>query len=133
MARNKSVEAFAKLTEDMQMQIHADAVAELNAQADALVSRMKSVAPAGPTGKLASSIRKEATRRPTIVRVRAGGGATLITTEQHPYDYARAVEFGTHKMSAEPFFFPTYRLMKKSMRATMRRKITKTIKQYSAG
>lgn len=132
MARNKSVEAFKKLTEDMQMQIFGDAVAELNDQADALVGRMKSVVKHGPTGNLASSIRKESTRRPTIVRVRAGGATTMVTTEQRPYDYARAVEFGTQKMSAEPFFFPTYRLMKKSMRAAMRRKITADIKQYSA-
>ena len=93
---------------------------------------MKSVVKHGPTGNLAGSIRVEQTRRPTVVRVRAGGPTTTVTTEKHPYDYARAVEFGTHRMSAEPFFFPTYRLMKKSMRSSMRRKITKTIKQYSA-
>jgi HK97 gp10 family phage protein len=48
------------------------------------------------------------------------------------YDYARTVEFGTIGMPAEPFFFPTFRLTRKSVRSSMKRKISKTIKQYSA-
>jgi HK97 gp10 family phage protein len=130
---NKSVEAFRKLTLEMQRQIFNDAIAELNAQADALVAMMQTVVKHGPTGHLAASIRKQPGARPTVVRVMAGGAAT---TRQggggKPYDYARAVEFGTVHMTAEPFFFPTFRLMRKPMRASMRRKISKTIKQYSA-
>jgi HK97 gp10 family phage protein len=129
---NKSVEAFRKLTEEMQAQVHRDAVAELNSQADALVGLMKVVARKGRTGDLAASIRKESGKRDTIVRVAAGGKLTLEQHERHPYDYSRAIEFGTSKMPAQPFFFPTYRLKRKSMIAAMRRRITARIKEYSA-
>jgi HK97 gp10 family phage protein len=131
---NKSVEAFRKLTLDMQRQILTDAVAELNAQADQLVTTMKSVVKHGPTGDLGNSIRKQPGSKVTIVRVMAGGATTT-----HPgrhgkpaFDYARAVEFGTVHNPAEPFFFPTFRLMRKPMRSAMRRKITARVKQYSA-
>ena len=130
---NKSVEAFKKLTLEMQTQVYNDAIAELNTSADTLVGMMKNVVKHGPTGDLAGSIRKAPGSVPTIVKVMAGGAAT---TRQggggRPYDYARAVEFGTVKMPAEPFFFPTFRLMRKALQSSMRRKITKTIKQYSA-
>jgi HK97 gp10 family phage protein len=130
---NKSVEAFRKLTIDLQRDIFDDAVAELNSQADGLVATMKSVVVHGPTSNLANSIRKEPGKKETAVVVRAGGSTT---TRQggggKHYDYARAVEFGTLHVPAHPFFFPTYRLMRKKMRSAMSRKITKRIKQYSA-
>jgi HK97 gp10 family phage protein len=129
---NKSVEAFRRLTVDMQANILKDALAELDAQADGLVSRMKSVVVHGPTSALANSIRKAPGRRETQVRVMAGGASTTRSGGGKPYDYARAVEFGTEKVSAQPFFFPTFRLMRKAMQSSMRRKITKRIKQYSA-
>lgn len=129
---NKSVEAFKRLTSDMQRQVHLDAVAELETQSDSLVQRMKAVVEVGPTGNLASSIRKERGKTETVVKVMAGGFLTTRKVSGKPYDYARAVEFGTEHVAAQPFFFPTYRLMRKSMVGAMRRKITKRIKQYSA-
>jgi HK97 gp10 family phage protein len=132
MAPNKSVLAFRKLTVDMQREIFNDAVAELDSQADNLVQTMRGVVVHGPTSNLANSIRKEPGRKETVVVVRAGGATTTVQHGGRPYDYARAVEFGTEKTPAQPFFFPTYRLMKKKMRSAMSRKITKRIKQYSA-
>jgi HK97 gp10 family phage protein len=133
MAPNKSVAAFRKLTVDLQRDIFIDAVAELNAQAAALVGVMASAVKHGPTGELARSIRIEPGKKQTVVVVRAGGAATTRQGGSgKPYDYARAVEFGTEHVAAQPFFFPSYRLMKKKMRSAMKRKITKRIKQYSA-
>jgi HK97 gp10 family phage protein len=130
---NKSVEAFKKLTTDMMREVYLDAVGELNDQADKLVGTMQQVVRHGPTGDLANSIRTQQTSKPTIVRVVAGGASTTRTSAGgRPYDYARAVEFGTVHMPAEPFFFPTFRLMRKKMRSDMRRKITATIEKYSA-
>ena len=130
---NKSVEAFRKLTLDMQRQVYTDAVTELDGQAALLVTMMQAVVKHGPTGNLAKSIRKQAGKVPTVVRVMAGGETTTEGRGAKKYDYARAVEFGTRHMTAEPFFFPTFRLMRKRMRSSMRRKITKTIERYSAG
>jgi HK97 gp10 family phage protein len=132
MAPNKSVLAFRKLTVDMQRQVYNDAVAELDATSTTLVTMMKNVVKHGPTGNLANSIRKEPGKVPTVVRVKAGGESTTVGHAGKAYDYARAVEFGTTRMTAEPFFFPTFRLMRKRMRSSMRRKITKTIEKYSA-
>ena len=135
MAPNKSVLAFRKLTVDLQRQVFDDAVAELNVQADALMTVMRTVVVHGPTSNLANSIRKVPGKKETVVVIQAGGPTTTVKggTGKPAYDYARAVEYGTEKVSAQPFFFPTYRLMRKSMRAAMSRKIRKTIKQYSAG
>ena len=132
MAPNKSVIAFRKLTVDMQREIFNDAMAELNAQGDALVELMKGSVPHGVTDNLANSIRKEEGKKETVIVIRAGGATTTVQHGGRSYDYARAIEFGRENVPAQPFFFPSYRLMKKNMRSAMRRKITKRIKQFSA-
>jgi HK97 gp10 family phage protein len=129
---NKSVEEFRRLTIDMQRQIFLDAVSELETQSDSLMQMMRSVVVHGPTSNLANSIRKEQGKKETQVYIKAGGSTTTNVAGGKPYDYARAVEYGTEHNSAHPFFWPTYRLMRKKMRAAMARKITKRIKQYSA-
>lgn len=130
---NKSVEAFRKLTVDLQRDIFNDAVSELDVQSDNLMQMMRSVVVHGPTSNLADSIRKEQGKKETQVYIKAGGPTTTVKSGGgKPYDYSRAVEFGTEHVAAHPFFWPTYRLMRKRMRAAMARKITKRIKQYSA-
>lgn len=134
MARkpNKSVEAFKKLTKDLQQEIHDAAVKELNAQGNTLVSQMISAAPED-TGNLSHSVRKIAGKSDTQIRIVAGGVLTIRpSVSSKPFDYARADEFGTVHMGQQPFFFPTYRLMKKKMISTMKRKITASIKKRSA-
>jgi HK97 gp10 family phage protein len=139
MARNVSVERFRALTEEMKQEVHVDAVKELNRQAAILKETIQAVAPVyqGPAetgGELKTSVRLIPDRsKDTIVRVVAGGELTIrpsISTQ--PYDYARADEFGTQKMAAQPFFFPTYRLMKKRIIRAMKSRITRNIKKYSA-
>lgn len=128
MASNVSVERFRKLTRDLKDEVHAAAVEELNVQADNLVLLMESVAPVGKTGELEHSIRKIPGKSDTQVRIVAGSPKTI----KAGYQYPRADEFGTVNMPALPFFFPTYRLMKKRMIAGMKRKITASIKKRSA-
>jgi HK97 gp10 family phage protein len=132
-AKNESVERFKRLTVDLKRAVYNDAVAELASQTDSLVGLMQATVVHGPTGDLAKSIRKETDRQGLLVRIKAGGLLTMrMGGGGKPYDYARAVEFGTINVSAQPFFFPSYRLMRKKMKSAMKRKITKTIKQYSA-
>jgi HK97 gp10 family phage protein len=133
MANNESVEKFRRLTKEMQKEVFDDAVSELNRQADGLVNAMKRVVARGKTAHLAGSIRKVQGPKPTIVRIVAGGVSTRRQSMRSgDFDYARAVEFGTLKMHAEPFFFPTYRLLRKKMRSSMKRKISATINKRSA-
>jgi HK97 gp10 family phage protein len=129
---NKSVEAFRRLTVELQRDVFNDVMAELNVQADAMMTVMRTVVPRGRTGRLADSIRKHPGRKETVVVVRAGGPTTTHPARGGDYDYAVAVEHGTEKIPAHPFFYPTYRLMKDKMIRKMKRTVTKTVKKYSA-
>jgi HK97 gp10 family phage protein len=125
--------AFQKLTKDLIDEVRAISIQELNTQADELVEAMQSVAPRGETGELEHSIRKVPGNSPYVVRVVAGGQQTIRKEiSSQPYDYVRADEFGTVKMAARPFFFPTYRLRKKKMIADMKRRLIASIKKRSA-
>lgn len=133
MAVNKSVERFRALTEELQIEVRQAAIAELNTQAQGLADLMEGAAPRGPTGNLEHSINVVQSKKPTTVRVVAGGKLTVRpSVSSKPYDYARADEFGTTHMAPRPFFFPTYRLRKKKIIAAMKRKITASIKKRSA-
>jgi HK97 gp10 family phage protein len=46
--------------------------------------------------------------------------------------YARWNEFGTEKMSAQPFFFPSYRAMRKRIKSRITREMKKAIRSESA-
>lgn len=130
---NKSVDRFRALTQQLKDEVHAEAVRELNSQADNLVRVMVAAAP-HDTGNLEHSVRKVPDRKKdTTVRIAAGGRLTIRkSVSAKPYDYARGDEFGTTNMAARPFFFPTYRLLKKKMVSTMKRRITASIKKRSA-
>lgn len=132
MARNQSVERFKKLSKELQQEVRDEAVKELNAQGDMLVRQMISAAPEDE-GNLAHSVRKVPGKKDTVIRIVAGGRLTIRpSVSSKPFDYARADEFGTTNMAPQPFFFPTYRLVKKKMISTMKRRITANIKKRSA-
>lgn len=129
---NLSVLRFKKLTEELQKEVHAAAVQELLIQATDLAGTIESVAPMHE-GILKTTVKVVPGKKDTIVRIVAGGERTVRPSiSSKPYDYARADEFGTQKMPAKPFFFPTYRLRKKKIVAAMKRKITAQIKKRSA-
>jgi HK97 gp10 family phage protein len=133
MANNVSVERFRRLITELKVAVFDEAIAELNRQGDDLVSLIESVAPRGETGNLEHSVRKILGSRPTQIRIVAGGQLTVRpTVSSKPYDYSRADEFGTTNMPAKPFFFPSYRLLKKKMISAMKRKLTAEIKRRSA-
>jgi HK97 gp10 family phage protein len=46
--------------------------------------------------------------------------------------YARWVEFGTQNMSAQPFFYPSYRASKKSANSRIRRAITRAAREVAS-
>lgn len=127
MAKNVSLERFKKLTDELKKEVLDGAASELNAQAQQLAELIQSVTPTHE-GKLKTSVHVVQGNRPTLVRIVAGNSDTV----KDGYNYARADEFGTVKMRARPFFFPTYRLRKKKIISSMKRKITASIKKRSA-
>lgn len=54
------------------------------------------------------------------VLITAGGPLTTNDEAGGPYDYAMAREFGTVRQEAHPFFWPTYRRLKPSIRAAIK-------------
>lgn len=81
------------------------------------------------SGRLARSVRVEdmrtGKRGASEITIRAGGAATTVAARagHGSYDYSNAVEFGTEKMAAEPFFYNTFR----SRRAGIQRRINSAI------
>ena len=137
-ARNASMQRFKQLSEELQLEIRRDAIAELVEQSDILMQQMKAAVPVGETGNLRASIRREVGKKGNRIVIKAGGA---LTTVQHraasvratgrataPYDYSMGVEFGTQDMGAQPFFWPSWRLRKKKIRSAMKRRITANIK-----
>lgn len=106
-------------------------------QAALIASEIKSVAPVDPEsdtpGALKDSVRVEegtpTAKKAIVVRIKAGGDATKRSSEGgKPYDYGRAVEFGTEKNPPHPFFFAIWRARKKDVRAAVRKVIRPAVK-----
>lgn len=107
---------------------NAEALAE---NAEDLAGRIRAAAPKDEH-QLEQTVRVVPGKDGVTQRVVAGGKATQRPVEhgQSPtFDYARAQEFGTEQMPANPFFFPVYRKRKRAMRAKQKRAIRKAIKE----
>lgn len=103
----------------------------LKENADDLADRIRRAAPKDEHD-LESTVRVVPSRDGVSQRVVAGGRTTRkpVQDGQSPeFDYARAVEFGTEDMAAEPFFFTTYRKRKRAMRTKQNKAIKAAIKE----
>jgi len=132
MARNASVQRFRSLMRKLPKAIQDDIAAEVNNQGNRLANVMRLAVAKGVDGRneLLESIRVEPGKQIAQVYVKAGG--TLTTKEVRKgsgveYDYANANEFGTQKMNAQPFFWPSYRLLKPSIRKSIKAAAKKAI------
>jgi len=106
--------------EEMRAAVYTQAHILSKAQASAVHERH---------GNLRASHRVEAGNHPLQAKVKAGGLLTTRTTHGVAYDYANANEFGTEKMPAQPSFWPTYRLLKRRIRAAIQRNAIKGLKK----
>lgn len=95
-------------------------------QASLVATEQRSLVAVGETGDLKASIRVEAgkktAKKAIVVNIKAGGALTLDDSGK-PYDHARANEFGTQYMPAQPFFFPVWRARKKEAKAAVRKAV----------
>ena len=112
------------------------ALAASNAEAAReMVASAQNLAPVGDTGALRASIRAEFVGGETgAVRVLAGGSTTTKRARggHGSYDYAMGQEFGTSDTTAQPFFFPSFRLAVKRHRGRVTRAVNKIHKQVAA-
>lgn len=63
--------------------------------------------------------------------VDSGFTITIFAGNSEAY-YARWVEFGTQKMAAQPYFYPSYRALRRRSKSRVTRAVTKAIKKVAA-
>lgn len=100
-----------------------------------MVALAKSLVPKDE-GDLAETIESHYVEERHRVVISAGGTATHKPVQNGldgSYNYVAAVELGTRKMAARPFFFPAWRATKKRARGRLARAITKATKRVAAG
>ena len=127
MAHNLSVQQFQDLMARIPKVAADDLKSALTEAGDDLVNTMRLTAPRGvdERNELLESIRQEPGRHPLRTLVKAGGPLTT----RGGYDYANAIEFGTEKMPAQSFFWPSYRLRKRPIIARLARRARKAIEK----
>lgn len=106
----------------------ANAQSAIAASAQELAGAIRSRAPI-KSGNLARSVAAVALKSGGF-RVQAGGDLTTREVRKgsgKPYDYARAVEFGTVNEKAHPFFYNTYRARKAGIKRKVKKAMTDAI------
>lgn len=111
----------------------------METSADEIVALAKSLAPVDK-GDLKDSIGWTWGKAPkgamTLGKVQSDGvdsefTITIYAGNSEAY-YARWVEFGTQKMAAHPYFYPSYRVLRRRSKSRVTRAVTKAIKKVAA-
>lgn len=103
--------------------------AKVKEQADRLADAIRNAAPV-KTGALRNSIQVRRTRNELKFYVTAGGNDTSKEVRAGSgvgIDYALHLEYGTSKMRAHPFFYPTARMMEAEINAALEKAVAETI------
>lgn len=111
---------------ELPIKLQRELAKDLKEIADGLAEDIRRVTPEGETGNLRSSVRVRRGRRTLEYFVEAGGVTTTKEVRQGSgvqSDYALHVEFGTSKMSPQPFFYSTYN----ERRADVRREVEEAV------
>lgn len=139
MARSpKSAASLKRLQarlDKIPLEVRAAAATEALLLAISLSEGIRQAAPVDE-GDLKASVRVERGRRGDRFYVKAGGPRTTKPVrkgQSATYDAANAVEFGTKKMKAKPFFYPTYRRNRKAIRSALEHEIRKAVGKLDNG
>ena len=130
-----SIARFKRRMAKIPLEVKAAVATEALLQAHRLGGAIQQAAPKDE-GDLKASVRIEGGKYGDRFYVRAGGPLTTRPVREGAsafYDYANAVEHGTAKMRAEPFFYPTYRAHRKAIRAGISATALKAAQRYNAG
>lgn len=131
----KGLDALNKKLSRMPAEAKREIKVALEEGADRVVILSRSPAPRD-SGDLVNSIRKQPGRHELAVDVVAGGQQTMREVREGSgvyYDYAMAQEFGTENHPANPFFYPAWRALKKSIRARLSRAYRDAAKKGGTG
>ncbi|BCH32636.1 hypothetical protein MesoLjLc_45660 [Mesorhizobium sp. L-8-10] len=123
-----------KLTVTIPAKVEAATRAAMEKGADELVAMMKRLVPVDQ-GDLRDSIAwtwGEAPKGAVVLAESKAESRGLKITVYATDFKARWIEFGTVKMAAQPFFFPSYRAMRKRIKSRITRTMKKAIRSESA-
>lgn len=128
-SRNLSVAQFQQLMERIPKEVAAELEGIVTGAAEGMAAQMRQAVPLGVDGRneALESIRVAPGKHPLRKVVRAGGDTRKRSGTGKEYDYARAIEFGRHDAPAQPFFWPVYRLTKRSWKSRIARAAKKAI------
>lgn len=126
-ALNRKLSAIPKATRIEVRKVLEQSAAEMVALAKALTPV--------DSGVLRDSVRSEPGEHELSVVVAAGGEATTVAARdgQGEYDYSLGVEFGTAEMGEQPFFWNSYRAVKKKAKSRATRAIKRGVRSAIAG
>lgn len=135
MSTNTSVEKFKRDLAKIAPSVQLETMVEVQKQAERLADMMRSVVNV-KSGLLRNSIRIAPGPNKVSLLVVAGGPTTTKSVgkaksggAKYQYDYARAQEFGTTSDPSQPFFWPSYRLLKRPIKSALARASRKGIER----
>lgn len=148
---NQTLGQFKARLARIPVSLRREIMRTIETQADGIANQMRAKAPVGDTGNLRRSIRTEkgdlrvsilaggdttqkesgGVLRSFVQGVRDGlrGRAARKAAKSGAYDYAFANEFGTQKMKAQPFFYPTFRSKRAGARKAIREAVKRAINE----
>jgi HK97 gp10 family phage protein len=108
----------------------------LEASGSELVGTMRALAePSRDTGDLINSIEMTTAGNTTPPYSQPGGSrvvpenAVVVTAGNTNVRYPHLVEYGTAHASAQPFFWPGYRLLRKKLSSRIKRSVSKAVRE----
>ncbi|MGU3401705.1 HK97-gp10 family putative phage morphogenesis protein [Brucellaceae bacterium D45D] len=125
MARSKDLQGLINALNAIPKQVRAKIDPAIEKGADEMTARMRLLVPDDPkTGgnDLKASIKKVDTGVPMAIRVQA-----IDENPKDGFDVALGQEYGTEKMAAQPFFWPSVNTTKKRVRRRIDRAISKAV------
>ena len=135
MAKNSGLARLQRRMAALPKSVRRAVAPAVEKSADEMVDLARRFAPVDD-GTLRASIKHRAGDHELARQVVAGGEATTREVRSGSgakYDYASAQEFGTSEQSAQPFFWPAYRLIRKRVKSRIRRAVGKAVKDFNNG
>jgi HK97 gp10 family phage protein len=130
MADEQGDEELQRYFKDISFKVKRELVTVIKAQADDLAAAIKAEAPV-KTGRLRDSVAVRRGRNTLELIVTAGGDSTTVSERGAggAYDYSLAIEYGTSRQPAQPFFWRVYR----QKRPEIERAISDAVEQALKG
>lgn len=134
MARSRQLERLLKRLDDIPKAVVEAVQPALAQSGNELAGAMKHLAPVD-TGALRDSIAVTPAGERTPPYSQPGGSmvvpanAVVITVGNSETRYPHLVEYGTADAPAQPYFWPSYRLLKRRITNRIKRGVSKAVKE----